>query len=32
MMISNKEIHNDYKNRINGVFEFIDENLESDLS
>lgn len=28
----NKEIQADYKNRINRVFEFIDENLESDLS
>lgn len=27
-----KEIQADYKNRINRVFEFIDENLESDLS
>src|SRR5690606_27158836 len=28
----NKEIQADYKNRINRVFEFIDKNLESDLS
>ncbi|KAA5820416.1 AraC family transcriptional regulator [Algibacter amylolyticus] len=27
-----KEIETDYKNRINRVFEFIDKNLESDLS
>nr|WP_319999816.1 GyrI-like domain-containing protein [uncultured Draconibacterium sp.] len=32
MTISNKEIQADYKNRINRVFEFIDKNLESDLS
>ena len=27
-----KQIQADYKNRINRVFEFIDQNLESDLS
>ena len=27
-----KQIQADYKNRINRVFEFIDKNLESDLS
>ena len=32
MKILDKEIENDYKNRINRVFEFIDKNLESDLS
>lgn len=32
MKILDKEIETDYKNRINRVFEFIDENLESDLS
>lgn len=32
MTITNKEIRADYKNRMNQVFEFIDENLESDLS
>ena len=32
MTITDKEIQADYKNRINRVFEFIDENLESDLS
>ena len=32
MTLSGKEIHTDYKHRINRVFEFIDENLESDLS
>lgn len=32
MTISNKEIHSEYRNRINRVFEFIDENLDSDLS
>lgn len=32
MIITDKEIHADYKNRINRVFEFIDKNLESDLS
>ncbi|WP_240467651.1 GyrI-like domain-containing protein [Flagellimonas sp. HSM57] len=31
-MITNKEIQADYKIRINRVFEFIDQNLESDLS
>jgi AraC family transcriptional regulator len=31
-VISDKEIQADYKNRINRVFKFIDENLESDLS
>ncbi|MEO9804289.1 MAG: AraC family transcriptional regulator [Reichenbachiella sp.] len=32
MTISEKEIQADYKNRINRVFEFIDENLDADLS
>jgi AraC family transcriptional regulator len=32
MKILDKEIETDYKNRINRVFEFIDKNLESDLS
>lgn len=32
MTITDKEIQADYKIRINRVFEFIDENLESDLS
>lgn len=32
MTITKKEIQADYTNRINRVFEFIDENLESDLS
>jgi len=32
MTITNKEIQADYQNRINRVFEFIDENLDSDLS
>ncbi|MFI5450558.1 GyrI-like domain-containing protein [Pedobacter sp. UC225_61] len=32
MTIIAKEIQADYKKRINRVFEFIDENLESDLS
>lgn len=32
MTITQKEIQVDYKNRINRVFEFIDENLDSDLS
>lgn len=32
MTITDKEIQTDYQNRINRVFEFIDENLESDLS
>lgn len=32
MTITDKEIQDDYKNRINRVFKFIDENLESDLS
>ena len=32
MTVTNKEILADYKNRINRVFEFIDQNLESDLS
>ncbi|MEP0986546.1 AraC family transcriptional regulator [Ekhidna sp.] len=32
MRILDKEIEIDYKNRINRVFEFIDENLGSDLS
>ena len=32
MAISNEEIQADYRNRINRVFEFIDQNLESDLS
>ena len=32
MKILNKEIEADYKNRINRAFEFIDKNLESDLS
>lgn len=32
MTITNKEILIDYKSRINRVFEFIDENLEADLS
>jgi AraC family transcriptional regulator len=32
MKLLNKELQTDYKNRINRVFKFIDENLESDLS
>lgn len=32
MTVKDKEIQADYKNRINRVFEFIDKNLESDLS
>ncbi len=32
MTITDKEIQADYKNRINRVFEFIDKNLDSDLS
>ncbi len=32
MTVTDKEILADYKNRINRVFEFIDQNLESDLS
>lgn len=32
MTVKDKEIQADYKNRINRVFEFIDQNLESDLS
>ena len=32
MNLIDKEIETDYKNRINRVFEFIDENLDSDLS
>ncbi|MDA6070882.1 AraC family transcriptional regulator [Flavobacterium sp. AC] len=32
MTVTDKEIQADYKNRINQVFEFIDKNLESDLS
>ncbi|MGX1929445.1 AraC family transcriptional regulator [Flagellimonas sp. 2504JD4-2] len=32
MAIASKEIETDYKNRINRVFEFIDENLDADLS
>lgn len=32
MKITEQEIQEDYKNRINRVFEFIDENLDSDLS
>ncbi|MFH7018676.1 GyrI-like domain-containing protein [Flavobacterium sp. FlaQc-47] len=32
MTLTDKEIQTDYKNRINRVFEFIDQNLESDLS
>ncbi len=32
MTIPENEIYADYKNRINRVFRFIDENLESDLS
>lgn len=32
MTLTDKEIQADYKNRINRVFEFIDKNLESDLS
>lgn len=32
MTVIDKEIQVDYKNRINRVFEFIDENLGSDLS
>lgn len=32
MKITEQEIQADYKNRINRVFEFIDENLDSDLS
>lgn len=32
MKISDKEILNDYQKRINRVFEYIDENLDTDLS
>lgn len=32
MMIREKEIQEDYKGRINRVFQFIDENLDTDLS
>ena len=32
MTITDKEIQADYKKRINRVFQFIDENLQSDLS
>ena len=32
MTVTDKEIQTNYKNRINRVFEFIDENLDSDLS
>ncbi|GGE38997.1 AraC family transcriptional regulator [Pedobacter psychrotolerans] len=32
MTSTDKEIQADYRNRINRVFEFIDENLDSDLS
>lgn len=32
MTITDNEIQADYKNRINRVFKFIDDNLESDLS
>ncbi|WP_299767648.1 AraC family transcriptional regulator [uncultured Dokdonia sp.] len=32
MNISNQKIESDYKSRINRVFQFIDENLDSDLS
>ena len=32
MTIKHKEIQADYRNRINRVFKFIDENLEADLS
>jgi AraC family transcriptional regulator len=32
MKLLDKELQTDYKNRINRVFKFIDENLESDLS
>lgn len=32
MTVKDKEIQDDYKNRINRVFEFIDQNLESYLS
>lgn len=32
MKVTDQEIQTDYKNRLNRVFEFIDENLESDLS
>lgn len=32
MTSTDKEIQADYKNRVNRVFGFIDENLESDLS
>lgn len=32
MTVIDKEMQADYKNRINRVFEFIDQNLESDLS
>jgi AraC family transcriptional regulator len=32
MTETNEQIQADYKNRINRVFEFIDQNLESDLS
>ncbi|MFC0776926.1 helix-turn-helix domain-containing protein [Flavobacterium sp. HJSW_4] len=32
MTAADKEIQADYKNRINRVFEFIDQNFESDLS
>ena len=30
--MAENEIHNDYKNRINRVFQYIDDNLNSDLS
>ena len=30
--MTEKEIQIDYKNRINRVFEFIDKNLDADLS
>ena len=32
MAVTDKEIQADYKNRINRVFEFIDKNLDADLS
>lgn len=32
MTITENEIREDYKNRINRVFQFIDKNLDSDLS
>lgn len=32
MTIADKELQADYRNRINRVFEFIDENLDADLS